>query len=137
MNTIIFAADVYIPGLFFPLLAELGPIGLVLFLAAIVLLESFVLVLVKWGNFAKALLVAFIMNLVSTILGVFVDSTLSDWTLWWGILAAFFLSVVIEGIVLMLIKPGALRLNWLAALAANLASYVILILPLVLILLSP
>jgi len=47
-----------------------------------------------------------------------------------GLLLDFLLSVLIEGGVLMLFKRGAPRANWVAALAANAASYLIIILPL-------
>jgi hypothetical protein len=136
MNPLVGVADVYLPGLILPLLNVFGLFGLGVFLVVLLLLETLVLVLVKWAGFGKALLAALFMNLVSTIIGLILDFTLWDWQLWWVILIAFAVSVIVEGVVLMLMRRTTPRLNIIAALAANLASYLILILPLALILMS-
>jgi hypothetical protein len=136
MNPLVGVADVYLPGLILPLLNVFGLFGLGVFLVVLLLLETLVLVLVKWAGFGKALLAALFMNLVSTIIGLILDFTLWDWQLWWVILVAFAVSVIVEGVVLMLMRRTTPRLNIIAALAANLASYLILILPLALILMS-
>jgi hypothetical protein len=53
------------------------------------------------------------------------------WVYWFiGLLIDFSLSVVVEALILMLMKRGAARQNWLASLAANTASYLLIILPL-------
>jgi hypothetical protein len=129
MNPLVGVADVYLPGLILPLLNEFGLFGLGVFLVVLLLLETLVLVLVKWAGFGNALLAALFMNLVSTIIGLILDFTLWDWQLWWVILIAFAVSVIVEGGVLMLMRRTTPRLNIIAALAANLASYLILILP--------
>ncbi|MBE0408837.1 MAG: hypothetical protein IBX69_03805 [Anaerolineales bacterium] len=129
MNPLVVAADVYLPGLILPLLNVYGLFGLFAFLVVLLLLETLVLVLVKWAGFGRALLASLLMNLISTILGVILDLTLWDWQLWWVILIAFAASVIVEGGVLMLMKQTTFRLNIIAAVAANLASYLILILP--------
>ncbi|MFU8773980.1 MAG: hypothetical protein ACNA8H_16365, partial [Anaerolineales bacterium] len=126
MNPLVVAADVYLPGLILPLLNVYGLFGLFAFLVVLLLLETLVLVLVKWAGFGKALLAALFMNLVSTIIGLILDFTLWDWQLWWVILIAFAASVIVEGGVLMLMKQTTPRLNIIAAVAANLASYLIL-----------
>ena len=136
MNPLYLAADVYLPGLTLPLMGEYGPLGLVAFLAILLLLETLVLVLIKWAGFGRALLAALVMNLVSTIIGVILDFALWDWQIWWVILIAFAVSVMVEGGVLMLMKRTAPRQNFIAAVAANLASYLIMIIPAYLILMA-
>jgi hypothetical protein len=137
MEFFIVAADIAIPGLVLPLLFRYGIPGLVAFLATLLLLETFVLVLIKWDYFGRAFLAALVMNLVSTVIGLILDLTLWYGQIWWIILAAFVISVIVEGGLLMLMKRSAPRLNFIAAVAANLASYLLLILPAHLILLAP
>jgi hypothetical protein len=69
------------------------------------------------------------MNLVTTLLGavlfafgyVFYASNA-----WPGLLAAFIISTLVEGGILVLFKRAPHRRNWIAALAANLVSYAVL-----------
>ena len=122
----------------FSVLADVGgPIlfagfGIVAYLA-LSLLESIVLRLLKWGTFWRSLLASLLMNLPSTLVGF--------WLIWiwraefsrlnrlaiWLIPAAWALSVAIEGGVLVLMKRDGGRQNWMAALAANTASYLLLL----------
>lgn len=120
----------------FSVLADVGgPIlvagfGIVAYLA-LSLLESIVLRLLKWGTFWRSLLASLLMNLPSSLVGF--------WLIWravfsslnrlgiWLILAAWALSVAIEGGVLVLMKRDGGRQNWIAALAANTASYLLLL----------
>ncbi|MGB3714512.1 MAG: hypothetical protein WA996_08800 [Candidatus Promineifilaceae bacterium] len=120
----------------FGVLADVGgPIlfagfGIVAYLA-LSLLESIVLRLLKWGTFWRSLLASLLMNLPSTLVGI--------WLVWlagfsrlnrlgiWLIPAAWALSVAIEGGVLVLMKRDGGRQNWMAALAANTASYLLLL----------
>lgn len=120
----------------FSVLADVGgPIlvagfGIVAYLA-LSLLESIVLRLLKWGTFWRSLLASLLMNLPSSLVGF--------WLIWravfsslnrlgiWLILAAWALSVAIEGGVLVLMKRDGGRQNWMAALAANTASYLLLL----------
>jgi len=112
-----------------------GPIlfagfGIVAYLA-LSLLESIVLRLLKWGTFWRSLLASLLMNLPSTLVGF--------WLIWlagfsglnrlgiWLIPATWALSVAIEGSVLVLMKRDGGRQNWMAALAANTASYLLLL----------
>ncbi len=120
----------------FSVLADVGgpivfaPFGIVAYLA-LSLLESIVLRLLKWGTFWRSLLASLLMNLPSTLVGF--------WLIWrvefsrlnrlgiWLIPAAWALSVAIEGGVLVLMKRDGGRQNWMAALAANTASYLLLL----------
>ena len=111
--------------------------GIVAYLA-LSLLESIVLRLLKWGTFWRSLLASLLMNLPSTLVGF--------WLIWlagfsrtyteetplnrlgiWLIPAAWALSVAIEGGVLVLMKRDGGRQNWVASLAANTASYLLLL----------
>jgi hypothetical protein len=95
-------------------------------------LESVVMFLLKWGRFSRSLWASLLMNIASTMFGLvalaFLDVLIGDSNLVLAI--AFVLSVLIEGGVLMLMKRGATRQNWIASLTANLASYLFIILPL-------
>lgn len=116
-----------------PLVAVgLGCILLIILTLIISTLESIVMFLLKWGRFGRSLWAALLMNITSTIFGLvalaFSDVLIGDSN---NLLAiAFVLSVLIEGGVLMLMKRGAARQNWIMSLIANLASYIFIILPL-------
>ena len=103
--------------------AGLGLIGLVIMTAVIVGLEAAILIVLKWGTPGRSLLAALVMNEVTTLVGFLV--LLSPV----GLFLDFVLSVLIEGVILMLFNRGALRKNWIAALAANGGSYLFVILP--------
>lgn len=128
--------DVAGPGL----VAVIGLGGFLVVSPLIVLVEAVVLRLLKWGNFWRALLDAFLMNLASTLVGAcaFAAGTLSldPTTVWLGLLTGLVLSIIIEGGVLLLLKRypdrptplapplrAAQRQVWLAALVTNLVSY--------------
>lgn len=109
-------------------------IGLIIFILIISMIETGVMVLLKWGDFWKSSRVSLEMNVASTILGmggVLVSTWgLDKFSLWLAIAIAFFLSVLIEGGILMLTKRDAPYLNWAVSLIANIASYAFVILPL-------
>jgi len=99
-------------------------------------IESLVMVLLKWDRFARSLWASLFMNIISAIFGMvfgLVALAFPDVSLikrWYTLLAiAFVLSVLIEGGVLMLMKRGAVRQNWIVSLTANLSSYMFIILP--------
>jgi len=112
-----------------------GPIlfaglGIVAYLA-LFLIESIVLRLLKWGTFWRSLLASLLMNLPSTLVGYCLVgltgfSRLNRLGIWL-IPATWALSVAIEGGVLVLMKRDGGRQNWMAALAANTASYLLLL----------
>ena len=119
----------------FSVLADVGgPIlfagfGIVAYLV-LSLLESIVLRLLKWGTYWRSLLASLLMNLPSTLVGFLliwlVEFPRLNRLGIWLILAAWALSVAIEGGVLVLMKRDGGRQNWIAALAANTASYLLL-----------
>ena len=106
----------------------LGLVALIIGTLIIVFIEAAVLKLLKWGTFRRSLLAAFTMNLVTTLIGLcglsFLFLTTAP-----VLIVEFLLSVLVEGGILVLFKRGAARENWLAALLANLASYLLVILP--------
>ena len=120
----------------FSVLADVGgPIlfagfGIVAYLA-LSLLESIVLRLLKWGAFWRSLLASLLMNLPSTLVGFWliwvVEFSRLNRLQFLLIPATWALSVAIEGGVLVLVKRDGGRQNWMAALAANTASYLLLL----------
>lgn len=117
------AFDVAAPGL-------VGVIGWAGFLAVspvIVLAEAIVLRLLGWGTFGRSLLDAFLVNLASGLVGGCALaaglSLQANAALWLGLLAAFVVSVAIEGGGLWLLRRRPAGETWRAALAANLVSY--------------
>jgi hypothetical protein len=105
--------------------------ALIVLTLIITVAESVVMLLLKWGTYRRILLASLLMNVTSTIfggvliaVGLFARSYIS-------LAIAFVLSVLIEGGVLMLMKRGAARQNWIVSLSANLVSYLFIILPFV------
>jgi hypothetical protein len=123
-------------------------LGLVVFLP-IVLVESLVLWRLSWGSFRRSLGDSAIVNLASTLVGLvlfalFVQTAFQcvrvpagdgqhtvnscGWVVppLLGLVALWALSVAIEGGVLLLLKRHAPRQTWIAALAVNAVSYLLL-----------
>ena len=123
-------------------------LGLVIFVP-ILIVEALALWGLKWGSFCRALIDALIANVASAIFGLvfftlFYTTSFQcrriptadgqhsvqscDWTispiLWFIAMAV--LSILIEGGVLALLKRHPPRKTWTSAIAANLASYVLL-----------
>lgn len=119
--------DVAGPGLVVGLLA-FGIFFVILLFLLIFLVETVALQLLRWGDFKRSLKASVLMNLASALVGL-----LFLWLVpalgWLGIVIAWALSVLIEWLVLRRLQPGENRLNLIAALAANLASYILLIAP--------
>jgi hypothetical protein len=113
--------DVVGPGvfIFFGLLAFLIFSGIVLGLEAVVLWS------LKWDTFGRSLLASFLMNLASTIVGVLAIGLLATSLLnnFVSFVLALLLSILIEGGVLMLMKRDATTKNWRVASIANVVSY--------------
>jgi hypothetical protein len=106
-------------------------LGLILFILVvllIVVIESTVLQLLRWGELRNSLKGAFWMNLASSLVGLVFLIMVPGFGRW-PLLIGWALSVVIEALVLMRLKPQAVRQNWLASVVANLASYLLLIVP--------
>jgi hypothetical protein len=119
--------DVASPGMVLGMLALTIGALFILFLL-IVVIESTALQLLAWDTFRKCLRASFWMNLASTAVGFFFLTLIPKYGLP-GLILALALSIVIEGLVLSRRKPGETRRNWLAAVVANLASYLLLIFP--------
>ncbi len=104
----------------------------VVVVVVIIAVEALALRLLKWGGFWRALLDSFLMNLVSTIIGVpllFGYAQIFGETLGVGYVFAFALSFVIsaavEGGTLLALRRRAARETWRAALISNAASYAV------------
>jgi hypothetical protein len=123
-------------------------LGLVAFVP-IVLIEALVLWRLRWGSFGRSLGDSAIVNLASTLVGLvlfalFVQTTFQcvrvpaddgqhtinscGWLVspLVGLVVLWALSVAIEGGVLLLLKRHARRQTWIAALASNAVSYLLL-----------
>jgi len=102
--------------------------ALIIMFFLIVIIETTVLQLMRWGKFRGCLKASFWMNLGSTLVGFLFLAMVPRF----GLLGLFFgwlVSVCIEVVVLMRLKPGQRRHNWLVSLISNLVSYLILLLP--------
>ncbi|HEY83511.1 MAG TPA: hypothetical protein G4N96_00150 [Chloroflexi bacterium] len=105
-----------------------GAILLVISFIVVVLLESLALKLLKWNGYWRSLWASFLMNLVSTLVGLplmllpISANPVMYLPVTWG------LSVIIEGSILILMKRSGGRQNWIAAIIANIASYILLML---------
>ena len=119
--------DVAAPGLAIGLLSLTIGALVVLFLL-IVVIESAALQLMAWDAFRSCLKASFWMNLASTLVGFFFLALIPRFG-WVGLVVALALSIGIEGLALGRMKPAEGRRNWLTALVANLASYILLIFP--------
>jgi len=119
--------DVIAPGMMLVSLS-MGLVALCLLTLLISLVEAVVLTLLKWNIFPRSLLAAVIINVVSSLVGGLLLIILQDIPLTWVVITLL-MSIVIEGIILLKIQPGVGWRAWLIALAANLASYLLLILP--------
>jgi hypothetical protein len=119
--------DVAGPGLVAGMLA-FGVAFVAILYLLITLVETVALQLLGWGDFKSCLKASVLMNLASTVLGL-----LFLWLVpalgWLGIFIAWALSALIEWLVLLRLQPGEKRLNLMSALIANLASYLLLIVP--------
>ncbi len=106
----------------------LGFVALLLLTLLITLVEGVVLALLKWNVFPRALVASLIINVTSSLVGGLLLIFLQDSPFIWMLLA-FVLFVSIDGAILLRIQPAFGRRTWLFALLANLASYLLLILP--------
>jgi hypothetical protein len=119
--------DIAAPGLVLGQLALTAGF-LVLLFSLIVLVESVVLQVSRWGSFKRSLRGSFWMNLASTLAG-FLLLSLVPRLGFLGLLIAWTISVLIEWAVLARFQPGQKRYTFSLAASANLVSYLLLILP--------
>ncbi len=120
-------------GILFYLAAPLGVqllllAALIVFFFLIVQIESVVLQLLKWGDGKRSWWASFRMNLVSAIAVFYCLSQIPRLGLL-GLLISGIFSIVVEGLVLARLNHGERRYAWLAAGLANLASFLVLLLP--------
>jgi len=109
-----------------PIILYLLTLFIVLLLTA--LIETVALQLMRWGTFKQCIRAALVMNLASLIGWILMLVIVPQFG-FAGLLLAILFSTVIEWGVLARMKRGVAAYNFLAALAANLASYLIILLP--------
>jgi hypothetical protein len=112
----------------FYLLIVLGFLALVVVNLLIALIEGVVLTLLAWNASRTCLTISLIMNITSGILNGILLILLQHSPFVW-LPVSFVLSLLIEGFVMTYFKRDTLRQNSLFVLIANLASYILLILP--------
>lgn len=104
---------------------------LLVILLAVILIEAVVMLLFRMNNFGKSFLHSSVVNIASTLVGYllisrvgFFNENISGWSQW----AIYYgLTVLIEGLLLMLLNPKAAKGKlWLVTIVMNLASYVFL-----------
>jgi hypothetical protein len=110
------------------LLIGFGFLALIVVDLLIALIEGVTLTLLAWNPFRASLTVSLIMNITSGILNGILLILLQRTPFVW-LPISFALSLLIEGFIMTYFKRDALRKNSLFVLIANLASYVLLILP--------
>jgi hypothetical protein len=106
----------------------LTALSIAILILLITLVEMVALQLLRWGNTRQSMRASLMMNLTSSVVGIlllvlFPQPNVRHLLVAWPIL------FIVEGIVLSRIRPETIRFNWFAAAIANLASYIILILP--------
>jgi hypothetical protein len=86
--------------------------------AFVFVVESLVLWLVRWGTLARSAVASFVMNTATTLVGLALRLPLPR-----ALVFGFLISVVVEGLILMLLNRQRKRRSLLASLAANFVSY--------------
>ena len=105
-------------------------IGLIVLFLGIPLIEAGVYMAFKWGNFKRSYTDAFLVNLITTIVGfglLVVQPNLQRGNLLSQpqgfLVVAFGVSVLIEGAVLLRLKRHPARRTWLVTIVSNVVSY--------------
>jgi len=110
------------------LIASLGIALFILVVLLITVIESTVLQLMRWGDFRQSLRGAFWMNAASSLVGLTFLLLIPRYGR--GIIViGWAITIVIEALVLRRLQPELKGRNWWVAGIANLASYLILIVP--------
>ncbi len=102
--------------------------ALIVFFLLIVLIESVVLQLFKWGDSKSSWWASFRMNLASAVV-VFACLALIPRLGFWGLILSWIFSFLAEGFILARWRREQKQYAWSAAFLANLASYLVLLLP--------
>ena len=117
--------DVALPGL---TMLGFGAAFFFILLCLIIIIETTALQLLKWGDLRTSLKAAAIMNLASSLAGFGLMALIPVLALP-GLALAWIISVLIEWFVLHRLRPTNHRQALFIATVANLASYLILMLP--------
>jgi hypothetical protein len=100
----------------------------ILFWLVFVVIETAVLQFISWGDFRQCLRASFLANLASGLVIVIAFTLIPRYGLP-GLIFGSLLSILIEGLIFNRLKKNSNRLNWIAAILANLVSFFILVLP--------
>lgn len=109
-------------------------IGLFVLFLGIPLIEAGVYLALKWGDFKRSYKDAFLVNFITTLVGFLLaallpnlirDNPLSSPSAF--LVAAFALSVIVEGAVLLRLKRQSAGRTWLVAIVSNVVSYALLL----------
>ena len=103
-------------------------LAVLILVCLIILIEMVVLQLLQWGNTRQSLRASLAMNIPSSLVGL-VLLVLFPQPDFINLLYAWPILVIIEGIILSRLRLQSAQFNWFAVVLANLASYLILILP--------
>jgi hypothetical protein len=106
----------------------LSALSIAILILLITLVEMVTLQLLRWGNTRQSMRASIAMNLTSSVVGILLLVLFPHPNVR-NLLFAWFILVAIEGGVLTRLHPQTPRYNWFTAAIANLASYIILILP--------
>jgi hypothetical protein len=103
-------------------------LAILILICLITLVEAVTLQLLGWGNTRQSIRASLAMNVPSSVAGIillvlFPQPNLRHLLIAWPIL------VIIEAAVLSRLRPQTLRYDWFTAVVANLASYLLLVLP--------
>jgi len=110
------------------LLLIFGFLALLVVDLIIALIEGVTLTLLRWNPFRQSLTISLIMNIASGILNGILLILLQGTPLVW-LPVSFVISLLIEGSIMTYFKRDAIRQNAIFVSLANLASYILLILP--------
>jgi hypothetical protein len=110
------------------LLLILGFLALLVVDILIALIEGVTLTLLRWNPFRQSLTISLIMNLISGVINGILLILLQRTPLVW-LPVSFVISLLIEVFIMTYFKRAWFRQNSLFVLLANIASYVLLILP--------
>jgi hypothetical protein len=109
-------------------LIVLTALSIAILIMLISLVEMVVLQLLHWGNTRQSMRASLLMNFTSSVVAIILLLLFPHPNIR-NLLIAWLILVIIEGGVLTGLRPHTPRYNWVVAVLANLASYVILILP--------
>ncbi len=110
------------------LLLVLGLLALLVIDLIIALIEGVTLTLLKWNSSRTSLMVSYIMNIISGIINGILLIVLQRSPFAW-LPISFVISLLVEGFIMNYFKRDAFGQNSLFVVIANLASYILLILP--------